>query len=161
MDAATLAGLGVLALVDSTSVGTLVLHLVLLTQPVVRARRVVLYLTTVGLFYLALGIALLAGATWLVGVGGGALTSSPAHVVQAVLGAGLIALSFRYDARPAARRRAARGGAPTRLERWWASAAGEHASTRATVTLALGAALVEAASMLPYLAAVGSSPPPR
>ena len=157
MDAATLAGLAVLALVDSTSVGTLVLPLVLLTQPVVRPRRVVLYLATVGAFYLALGVALLAGATWLVDAGGGALTSTPAHVVQAVLGAGLIALSFRYDAEPVARRRAARGGTPTRLERWWASAsaAGEHASARATLTLALGAALVEAASMLPYLAAVG------
>ena len=155
MDAATLAGLGVLALVDSTSVGTLVLPLVLLTQPVVRARRVVLYLASVGASYLALGVALLAGTTWLVDAAGGALTSTPAYVVQAVLGAGLVALSFRYDAKPVARRRAARGGAPTHLERWWASAAGEHASARATVTLALGAALVEASSMLPYLAAVG------
>lgn len=156
MDVATLGGLGLLALVDSTSVGTLVLPLVLLTQPVVRAHRVVLYLTTVGASYLALGVALLAGATWLINAAGSAaLTSTPTYVVQAAGGAGLIALSFRYDAKPAARRKATRGGAPTRLERWWASAAGERATARATVALALGAALVEAASMLPYLAAVG------
>lgn len=156
MDAATLGGLGLLALLDSTSVGTLVLPLVLLAQPVVRSRRVVLYLATVGAFYLALGIALLAGATWLVdAAGSAALTSSTTYVVQAALGAGLVALSFRYDAKPVARRKAARGGAPTRLERWWTSAAGERATVRATVTLALGAALVEVASMLPYLAAVG------
>lgn len=49
MDAAALAGLAVLALVDSTSVGTLVLPLVLLTQPVVRPRRVVLHLAAVGI----------------------------------------------------------------------------------------------------------------
>ena len=155
MDAATLTGLAVLAVVDSTSVGTLVLPLVLLTQPVVRPRRVLLYLATVGVFYLALGIVLLASATWLLGVGGGVLTSSPAYVVQAVLGVGLIALSFRYDAKPVARRRAARGGAPTRTERWWCSTAGAEATVRATVTLALVAVVIEAASMLPYLAAVG------
>ena len=158
MDLAVLLGLVALALVDSTSFGTLVIPLVLLVQPRVPASRIGLYLATIGVFYFLLGLVLLAGATWartaLPGAGD-ALSSTPAYIVQAVIGVGLFVLSFRYDAKPVARRKAARGGRPTRLERWREAAMGEHATAGAVVTLALGAGLIEAASMLPYLAAVG------
>ena len=158
MDLAVLLGLVVLALVDSTSFGTLVIPLVLLVQPRVRAGRIGLYLATIGVFYLLLGLALLGGATWArtaLSEAGDALSSTPAYIVQAVVGVGLFALSFRYDAKPVARRRAARGGRATRLERWREAALGEHATAGALMTLALGAGVVEAASMLPYLAAIG------
>lgn len=157
MSAAVLLGLAGLALVDSTSFGTLVIPLVLLLQPRVRAGRIVVYLATIGGFYLLLGFVLLAGASWAQSLSGfgEALTSTPAYVGQAVLGVGLFALSFRYDAKPVARRKAARAGRPTRIEKWREAAMGEHARMRALIILALLAGVVEVASMLPYLVAVG------
>lgn len=145
-------------MVDSTSFGTLAIPLILLVQPRVRPARILLYLVTIGVFYLLLGLVLLGGAAWarttLTGVGD-ALSSTPTYVVQAVVGAGLFALSFRYDAGPVARRKAARGGRPTRVQRWREQAMGEDAGAGAVLTLALGAGVIEAASMLPYLAAIG------
>lgn len=158
MDLVVLAGLAGLALVDSTSFGTLMIPLVLLVQPRVRVGRIAVYLGTIGAFYLLLGLVLLGGATWArtaLSEANDALSSNTAYIVQAVIGGCLVALSFRYDAKPVARRKAARKGEPTRLERWRGSAIGEHASVGAVVTLALGAGVVEAASMLPYLAAIG------
>lgn len=157
MDAVALAGLAGLALIDSTSFGTLVVPTMMLVQPRLRVGHVAAYLVTIGVFYLVLGVALLAGAAALRSAMAGvddALSSTPAYVAQAVIGVLLIALSFRYDAGPAARRKAARGGQPTRVERWRAAAFGEHATSRAVVTLALGAGVIEAASMVPYLAAI-------
>lgn len=145
-------------MVDSTSFGTLVIPLVLLVQPRVQAARIAVYLATIGTFYLVLGLALLGGATWArtsLSGASDALSSTTAYIVQAVVGAGLVALSFRYDAKPVARRKAARQGRPTRLERWREAAMSERASLGAVIILALGAGLIEAASMLPYLAAIG------
>ncbi|MGB3257650.1 MAG: GAP family protein [Ornithinimicrobium sp.] len=158
MDSVVLIGLAGLALIDSTSFGTLVIPLVLLVQPRVQAARIAVYLATIGVFYLLLGLALFGGTTWartsLSGVSD-ALSSTTAYIVQAAVGAGLVALSFRYDAKPVARRKAARQGRPTRLERWREAAMSERASLGAVITLALGAGVIEAASMLPYLAAIG------
>jgi len=114
------------------------------------------YLATIGGFYLLVGLVLLAGAGVVSELGGGgALSTTPAYVVQAVVGLALIALSFRYDKGPVLRRRARRGGRPSRVERWREAVVGEEATWRATVVVALGAGLVEVASMLPYLAAIG------
>ena len=62
MTAAAVAGLAGLALVDSTSFGTLVLPLMMLLAPQVRTRNVVVYLCTIAVFYFGVGVALLAGA---------------------------------------------------------------------------------------------------
>lgn len=158
VDLVVLGGLAGLALVDSTSFGMLVIPLVLLVQPRVQAGRIAVYLATIGAFYLLLGLVLLGGATWARSTLSGAsdaLSSTTAYIVQALIGAGLVALSFRYDAKPVERRKAARKGRPTRLERWREAAMGERASVGAVITLALGAGVVEAASMLPYLGAIG------
>ena len=108
MDLVVLVGLAGLALVDSTSFGTLVIPLVLLIQPRVRVGRIAVYLTTIGAFNIFLGLLLFGGVTWarstLSGVSD-ALSSTTAYIVQAVIGVGLVALSFRYDAKPVARRR--------------------------------------------------------
>ena len=61
MTAAALAGLAGLALVDSTSFGTLVLPLMMLLAPQVRTRNLVVYLLTIAVFYFGVGVALLAG----------------------------------------------------------------------------------------------------
>ena len=63
MSTATAASLVGLALVDSTSFGTLLIPVWLLLAPGrTRWGRVLLYLGTVAVFYLALGVALSAGA---------------------------------------------------------------------------------------------------
>jgi hypothetical protein len=52
------AALAVLALIDSTSFGTLLIPICLMLSPErLRARRIVLYLTVIGAFYFVLGVA--------------------------------------------------------------------------------------------------------
>lgn len=154
----TLGGLVVLALIDSTSAGTLGIPVWMLAQSRIRMRPVLGYLGTIALFYWALGVALLLGIEALAGVVG-RLGENPVVLWgQLVVGVGLLAASFLFDDKPAARRRArreARGGGPTRVERLKAAVVGEQATTRAVVLLALVAGVIEAASMLPYLAAMG------
>ncbi|WP_206515492.1 GAP family protein [Georgenia faecalis] len=160
--------LAVLALIDSTSFGTLLIPVWLLLAPGrVHAGRVIAYLGTVAGFYLAVGVAVLLGAGTLLERYGDALDSRPAAVVQLVLGVALLALSFRFDGKAAARRAERRGAGaprPDRLSRWRQRALGAEAdgavATRTSVLplvgLALAATSVEVATMLPYLAAIGA-----
>jgi len=154
----TLGGLVVLALIDGTSVGTLGIPVWMLAQRRIRVRPVLGYLLTIAAFYWVLGIALLLGVDVLRRFADG-LSDNPALAwAQLVVGVGLLAASFLFDEKPAARRRArreARGGGPTRVERLRSTVVGERASARAVVVLALVAGVIEAASMLPYLAAMG------
>lgn len=140
--AATLAGL---ALLDSTSLGTLVIPIAL----VVRSRRVergpmAVYLTTVCLVYFGLGIALVAGLD-LIG-------STVARLAQAratqwatlVIGVALAAFGIL-------------GPDPVKPEPGTDSLGDRPTptSTRAMILLGLGASLAEAATMVPYIAATG------
>ncbi|NYF98958.1 GAP family protein [Janibacter cremeus] len=154
----TLGGLVVLALIDSTSAGTLGIPVWMLARQRIRVRAVLGYLATITLFYWLLGVALLLGLDAL-GRAVGHLGNNPVVLWgQLVLGAGLLAVSFLFDEKPAARRRArreARGRGRTRVERLKDTVVGEGATTRAVVVLALVAGVIEAASMLPYLAAMG------
>jgi len=152
-----LGGLAALALVDSTSFGTLGVPVWMLVQPRVRVAAVLTYLAVIAAFYWALGIVLLSGAGALRSATSGlsaASDSTPFLWAQLVVGVGLFAVSFRFDRKRAERRRARRSG-PTRMERWSARAVGPEATTWTVATIALGAGVVEAASMLPYLAAIG------
>ncbi|WP_141015026.1 GAP family protein [Nocardioides sambongensis] len=156
MTIAALLGLIGLALVDSTSVGTLVLPLLMLTHPRMRASRVVVYLATISAFYLALGLALLAGADLLGELGEQVEESRTVDVVQLVVGVGLLVGSFWPDtpwAKRAAERRAA-DATPGRARRWVDTVAAADSRWSTVVGVALAAGLIEAASMLPYLGAV-------
>ncbi len=154
----TLGGLVVLALVDSTSAGTLGIPVWMLARQRIRTRPVLGYLATIALFYWVLGVSLLLGIDALTRVVG-RLGDNPVVLwAQLVTGAALLAVSFLFDEKPAARRRArreARGVGPNRVERLKLAVVGEQATTRAVVVLALVAGVIEAASMLPYLAAMG------
>lgn len=154
----TLGGLVVLALIDGTSVGTLGIPVWMLAQQRIRARPVAGYLLTIAAFYWVLGVVLLLGVDALLGIADG-LSANPALAwAQLVVGLGLLGCSFAFDEKPAARRRArreARGAGPTRVERLKGRVVGERATTRAVVALAVVAGVIEAASMLPYLAAMG------
>jgi hypothetical protein len=147
-----------LALVDSTSVGTLVLPLWLMLAPGrVRVGRILTFLGAVAGSYLLIGVLLVLGVAELAGPLGAALDSTGGRVLQLVAGAVLLVLGLtvepwtkgREGAAPAAR--AARGpgrlpagangrAATGRPARWWpwrSSPSG-----------------IESASMLPYLAAI-------
>lgn len=155
MTIAALAGLIGLALVDSTSFGTLVLPIMMLAAPRVRRRNVVVYLGTIAVFYFLIGVALLLGADAIVRSVGPLLTTTAGAGIQAALGAFLIVLSFAVDPRYVARRRKARGLPPKPPGGWQRRALGPEATIPTTMGVALVAGLVEVASMLPYLAAVG------
>lgn len=156
MDVAGPLGLLVLALVDSTSMGTLVIPVILLVVGEGGARRVasrtLLFLVVIGVFYLVLGIALLAGLLPLIESFGHLLASPPVLVVLALIGALLVVYSFRIDPKAVAKR----GGDPEASARKWTQRA-RRASGRPglLIGLALTAGLMEAASMIPYLAAMG------
>ena len=155
MTAIALAGLAGLALVDSTSFGTFVLPLMMLLAPQVRTRNLVVYLLTIAVFYFAVGLALLAGARAAAEAIGPALESTPAYVVQLAIGVGLFVLSFVIDPKAIAKRRAARGLPPREPGAWRRRVLGPDASVGTVMGMALLAGLVEVASMLPYLAAIG------
>jgi hypothetical protein len=70
------AALAVLALIDSTSFGTLLIPIWLMLSPGrLRPRRIVLYLAVIGAFYFVLGVALTAGAMAVIEQVGGCPTS--------------------------------------------------------------------------------------
>src|ERR671917_343606 len=104
MTAVALAGLAGLALVDSTSFGTLVLPLMMLLSPQVRTRNVVVHLGTLAVFYFGVEVLLLLG------------------------GVALVLLSYRIDPRAVAKRRARRGLPPAEPSRWRRRALGPDAT---------------------------------
>ncbi len=141
-----------LALVDSTSIGTLLVPIWFLLVPGrVRAGRLVLYLGTLAGFYLLVGVGLLAGAEALRTRAAGLADSPVLAVLQLVLGVALVVLAVGTGRRRDGERR--RG----RVLRWRDRAAGgeEGGRTGVLVVLALGAGLLEVATMLPYLGAIG------
>ena len=148
MDFALLGSLGVLALIDSTSFGTLLIPIWLLMHPGgIRAGRVLVFLGTVAVFYFAVGVAIALGADAFLPQISRVLDTRPAAWAELVLGVALFFLSFRLD-----RKHQRAGGG--RLLRWR-----ERALTDGRVAglagLALAAAAAEVTTMLPYLAAIG------
>ena len=170
-----LGSLLVLALVDSTSFGTLVIPIWLMLAPGrVRPARVLAFLLTVAAFYLGVGLLLLAGASFVQDAVGGdpeALLALPGvRVAELVLGGGMLVGSFWID--PGTKRRPARSAAdtpegpdtaaapvapvaPGRLSRWRERAMDSRAGLGGLLLLALAAALIEVGSMVPYLAGIG------
>lgn len=147
VDVTTFGGLALLALLDSTSLGTLVLPVWMLLRPgPAPVRRVLLHLGIVAGCYLLLGAALLTVGTTL----WRALPTPGAGLAwgQLVLGIVLFAGSFALD--PKRRRRR---GLPDRTAVWRERA--DRLGSGGTAVLAGTAVVLEAATMLPYLAALG------
>jgi hypothetical protein len=149
-----LAALAGLALVDSTSIGTLLIPLWMLLEPQLRVRQFFVYLGTVAGFYFVVGVALTAGAGSLREAFAGVGDSPVFNWIQLVVGVGLFALSFWFEPK-LVRRRRARSGRPDAATRWRARLSTAEASPATMVGLGLGAAGLEVMSMLPYLAAIG------
>lgn len=154
MEPLTLAALAGLALIDSTSIGTLVLPVVMLVAPRVDPRRYAVYLLTVGGFYAVVGIALVLGANAAASVMREAGDLTWLRWVQLLVGLALFVFGVVGDKILDWLRPEAEDG-PRRSETWGARLIGADASYATVVTVGLAAALVEVASMLPFLAAVG------
>lgn len=144
MDLLTLAGLAGLALIDSTSIGTLVIPIWMLLSPTVRASRFLVYLATVAVFYAIIGVLLVLGAEAATTALAGLADERWVSWAQLAIGVGLFAWSFRFG-----------GKGRDRSGRWRARIAGDGATIPAMIGLGVGAATLELATMLPYLAAIG------
>lgn len=159
--------LAVLALIDSTSFGTLLIPVWLLMAPGrLRAGRILLYLGVVAGAYAVIGLILLGSLLmvgddlleWLSG-----MQQSPAALMgQAALAAGLIWFSCRLDpftdaGKEKKRRREEARGSAGRVARFRERAVGQGAQggRGPLLGLALAAVGLEIATLLPYVAGIG------
>jgi Sap, sulfolipid-1-addressing protein len=148
VSAVLLLSLAGLALVDSTSIGTLFIPVWLLLAPErIGARRFLGYLGTIAGFYFAVGVLLLLFGAGVASTLGSAQAAKPLLIAQLVVGVALFALSFWVESRKEQATRA--------VVRWRDRAVGGAAGARGLTALALLAALAEVATMLPYLGAIG------
>jgi cytochrome c biogenesis protein CcdA len=143
MDFGLLVSLAGLALIDSTSFGTLGIPLLL----VVAQRRVSVgplrtYFLTVVLFYFAIGIVLLLGLDAIFDLLSDALDSRTGSWIQLVIGVSLFLVSFRIG----------KDKSGTKPRKSWMPKSDD---TKTMVGLGFIAALLEVATMLPYLSATG------
>ena len=161
-DGLTILGiLAVLALVDSMSFGTMLIPVWLLMTPGrVRIGRMLGYLGTIVAFYFIVGLLIMFGADAFLTRYGDVLQSRGFLIGQFVLGVALFLISFLLDSKKAKARaaeRALNGGG--RVNTWRTRVMGDsdtpQGSFAALMGLALTAALIEVASMLPYLAGIG------
>lgn len=141
----------VLALVDSTSVGTLIIPILFLLAPGrLRVGRLLTYLATIAIFYFIVGVIVQAGAGALFEALGEVIESTTAYIVQLALGLLLLALGawigFTKPKNP---------DRPGRITAWRDRALADGARPTAIVGLALVAGVIELATMLPYLGAIG------
>lgn len=132
------AALAGLALLDSTSIGTLFIPIWLMLAPGrLKLSRFVVYLGTISVFYFGVGVLIVLGASQVIGH----LDSKIALWGQLVIGVLLFAVSFRFDSKK-------------KLDtgKWQNRANG---SGVALAGVAVLAGVVELATMLPYLGAIG------
>ena len=158
--------LAVLALIDSTSFGTLLIPVwLMLARGRLRASRVVIYLLTVAGAYAVIGVVLLTSLllvgddlmVWFAGT-----RDQPAFLgAQLALGIGMVAYSFRMDPMTAAgkerkRQRDEARGSTGRVERFRTRALGDDGGGLSGLFgLAFLAVGLEIATLLPYLAGIG------
>lgn len=149
MDLAILGPLVLLALIDSTSFGTLLIPIWLMLAPGrLRPWRIIIFLATVAAFYVLLGLALVAGLEAFSDKLSDAFETKPVLIAQVIIGVAMVVLAFRLPGGKST-------GEPGRLAAWRERAVGEEGSVGGLMTLAVTAALIEAASMVPYLVAIG------
>lgn len=175
--------LAALAIVDSLSVGTLLIPVFLLLSPGrVRAGRILLYLVTIAGFYLLVGLLFLWGLVNLVDVASDILSSPAGLVARLLVGIALLVTSFLIPTGDRAEKRAAvtaaAGGAvgssglhtppeepgdpspapevrePGRITRWRERLLDPRTRGTAVMAVAIAAGLVEVATMLPYIVAM-------
>lgn len=136
-----------LALLDTMSPATIGISIYLLLTGGSRTPRLLFsYLATVALFYFCLGIALMAGLGAVVDSLGDAANSRTAYLIQAAVGAALFIGAWVVPTK-----KKDDSGGSGRSER----RAGRVRTVPAMVGLGVTTGLLEAATALPYLAAIG------
>ncbi|MBG6191321.1 hypothetical protein IWX64_002281 [Arthrobacter sp. CAN_A212] len=162
MTLALAGALAALALIDSTSFGTLMIPLWLMLAPGrLRVGRILLFLVTVASFYFGVGLAVMFGAEAAMERLGGLFSSRLMLTALFVAGIVLVIWSFQLEAK--AKRDKKEGTPPSsRVLRWRdravgtpSSGTGDGSGGVALMGLAVGAGTVEVATMLPYLGAIG------
>ncbi len=150
MDGALIITLTVLALIDSTSVGTLFIPIWLLLQPKrVATSRLLTYLMTIAFFYFVIGIVVMLGAASLVDSLVGTLDRTTTLYLQLAIGVGLLVMALYFWLKKQMRDSA------DRTDRWRTRVANRSSSTRSLMGLALLAGVLELTMMVPYLGAIG------
>ncbi|WP_313549804.1 GAP family protein [Corynebacterium sp.] len=168
MDITSLGTLAVLALVDSTSFGTLLIPVWLLMTPGrLQVGRVLQFLLTVVSMYFFIGLGLLLGANALFATFSSLLETKAFLIGQFIVGLALVSLSYKMDNKNTRGQSPQPGG---RISRWRARATGANShptgvstsagavklrTTAPLMALAVTAVLAEVATMVPYLAAIG------
>lgn len=166
--------LGILALIDSTSIGTLVIPiwLVLRARNSAALRSVMFYLMVLASFYLAIGLMLLLGAGWVDSFFSGGVLEIPAiRWALLVLGVCMFTGSFVMNRKPresalheVVATNAVGTGEPLSVPlpapgsergRWGARLEKALDTKRGVALLGLTAGLLEIPTMLPYLGAIG------
>lgn len=144
MELALIGSLAVLALIDATSLGTLGVPVFLITAQV-QVNRILLFLGVITVFYFIVGIALMLGLGTLVDTIfadiAGQIGTRGQGIALILVGGALYLASEWIE------RRKKRGE-----ERSWVPS---DTNPRTFVLLALAAGLVEVATMVPYLSAIG------
>jgi cytochrome c biogenesis protein CcdA len=151
MTVALLLGLVVLALLDSTSIGTLLIPVFLMLaagRPF--TGRVLVYLATIVVFYFAVGVGLMLGLRPVLDTLGDRLDSPVGYWIELVVGVGMFLLSFRFDPKRRAKMGKSSDASDTikKIEQ-------SQKSVWGMVLLGLTAGAIELVTMLPYLAAIG------
>ncbi|SDI12956.1 GAP family protein [Nonomuraea jiangxiensis] len=151
MTVALLIGLIVLALLDSTSIGTLLIPVFLMLaagRPIVG--KVLVYLITIVVFYFAVGVALMLGLRPMLDTLGDSLDSPVGYWIELIVGVALFLFSFRFDPKRRAKQGRSSDASATieRIER-------SQKSVWGMVVLGLTAGAIELVTMLPYLGAIG------
>ncbi|MFI6504664.1 GAP family protein [Nonomuraea typhae] len=128
-----------LALADSTSFGTLGVPVVMmLASDRKQTGRLMIYLATITVFYFLVGVALMLGLSAVMENFEYVLQSRTFLWGQLVVGAGLFLLSWRFDSKKQKKQWEPKLGGPGTM-----------------MGLALTMGVVELATMVPYLAAIG------
>lgn len=162
MDILQLGTLAMLALIDSTSFGTLAIPLFLLLAPGrIRVGRVLVFLGTVAGLYFVIGLALLAGMSAAMPTIDAWLQTRPGAFVLLAAGVALFVGSWLIPGRKAYEQRRAASEArgetlpPGRLMRARDRAVSGEGGLGYLMGVAAFAVGLEAATMLPYVGAIG------
>lgn len=145
----------ILALVDSLSVGTLVIPLILLLQPVIRWKMIAIYCFVLGLFYFALGIMLLLGLGAVLEPLSALIQSQAGQWLQLLVGGLLLTWALLYDSTIVNNLLGKTKKAKKNPAAQWEARLAGKSGLAGIASLALVAGLIEAATMAPYIAALG------
>lgn len=145
-----------LALIDTTTFGTMLIPIWLLMAPGrIRFSSVITYLVTIGIAYFVFGILLALGADWLLPYFRSLSEASPPWLGITVLitvGAVLIAVGAFLLIH---RHKRGSGSGANRIAKWRDRAVTKQGSVTSLARLAILAFVLEITTVLPYLAAIG------